>query len=61
MFESLGLKDAQDIAEYIIARAKDNNLAVTLTVEPMRYELRVEPWKDVVMLCPYRGKGDVNE
>jgi len=61
MFESLGLKDAQDIAEYIMARAKDDKLSVTLTVEPMRYELRVEPWENVAMLCPYRGKCDVNE
>ena len=44
MLESLGLKDAQDIAEYIMARAKDDKLSVTLTVEPMRYEIRVEPW-----------------
>lgn len=60
MFEALGLKDAQEVAEYIMARAKDDKLAVTLTVEPMRYEIRVEPWENVAMLCPYRGKCDGN-
>ena len=49
----MGMKDGEELAKFIMEHAKEENLSVTLTIEPSRTEIRVEPFKDVVMYCPY--------
>ena len=56
MVNLLGFETAEDIAKYMIEHAKKDNLRITIMIEPGRYEINVEPWKDVVMYCPYHQK-----
>ena len=51
-----GFDKAEDIATYLASHAKENNLRITLTVEPERYEVNIEPWENVVIYCPYHQK-----
>lgn len=52
----MGMKDAEEVASFLMKLAKEQNLSVTLTIEPGRTEVRVEPWQNVVMYCPYDKK-----
>ena len=56
MDKIFGFEKAEDIAKYLTEHARENNLRITLTVEPGRYEVIVEPWENVVMYCPYHQK-----
>ena len=53
-----GMETVDEIAAFILEKAKNEKVAVTLTIEPTRHELRVEPWENVVMSCPYRNTCD---
>lgn len=58
MDELFNMNDVQEVAACILDKVKNEKVAVTLTIEPMRRELRVEPWENVVMFCPYRKTCD---
>lgn len=51
-----GFENAEELAKYLIEHAKKDDLRITVTVEPERYEITVEPWENVVMYCPYHQK-----
>lgn len=49
----MNMKDAEEVANFLMKLAREQNLSVTLTVEPGRTEVQVQPWENVVMFCPY--------
>ena len=50
----MGMSDAEEIARFLMDHAREQKVSVTLTVEPGRTEVSVQPWESVVMFCPYR-------
>lgn len=49
----MNMKDAEEVAKFLMQLAKEQNLSVTLTIEPGRTEIQVTPWDNVVVHCPY--------
>ena len=49
----MGMSDAEEIARFLMDHAREQKVSVTLTVEPGRTEVSVQPWENVVMSCPY--------
>lgn len=60
-FSFMGMKDAEEIAAYMIKMAKDERVAITLTCEPGRTEIRAEPWENIVVACPYQKDRNSSE
>ena len=56
MDKIFGFEKVEDIAKYLTDHVRENNLRITITVEPERYEMSVEPWENIVMYCPYHQK-----
>ena len=49
----MSMKDAEEVAQFLMKLAREQNLSVTLTIEHGRTEVQVQPWENVTVYCPY--------
>lgn len=45
----------------LIDRVKDDKIEITITIEPDRTEITMQPWKPYRMTCPYANVKENND
>ena len=54
--ELYGFENVEDFAQYLISKAREEQLIVTAEISSNGFSMSIEPLENRVYLCPHYGK-----